>query len=395
MNTPFPDALPASTALHGGDYVLGAVLGQGGFGITYRARDEVLHREAAIKEFFPRGVTRDAGTRKVLASPTGEFESAREQFLSEARALARFNHPHIADVYSVFEENATAYMVMEFVRGQTLTQLVAARGALPESEALKIIEQVGAALTAVHNAGLLHLDVKPDNVMVEDESARTVLLDFGLTKKIETASGYGTMRLNAWSRFGTPGFAAIEQYSNENRVGVFTDVYSLAAVLYFLLAGTAPPDAAARATGTLLPDVRALNAGVSTRVAKALERALRLPPDERPSSVTEFLQALHQEATAQIEVMPSHAPLPSPEYARDAFDYNDPFGARDPNRPGPWRRVRRRSFDPMKNAGPFAFLPVGFGCTSLACSVSCFLFILVFLILIACMISSVSAVFPF
>lgn len=393
MNNKIFDHLPIPTPLRSGDYVLLGVLGQGGFGITYHARDEVLHREAAIKEFFPQGAKRELASSRVLTtSPT--FANAKEQFLLEARALARFNHPHIADVYAVFEENATAYMVMEFVRGQTLTQLVEKRGALPETQALKIIEQIGSALTEVHRNKLLHLDIKPDNVMLEADSARAVLLDFGLTKKLVAADEYGTMRLDAWSRFGTPGFAAIEQYSNENNVGTFTDVYGLAAVLYFLLSAKTPPDAAARATDTPLLDVRAFCDDVSTPVAAALERALRLPPDERPPTIADFLQLLQGSPPTQAALAPVVSPLP--DVARNAFDYHDPFGLRDPFGPGPWQRTRRRTFRPVRGSGnPLASLPMGFGCTSLACSVGCFLFILAFLVLVASMLSSVSAVFPF
>jgi serine/threonine protein kinase len=287
-------------------------------------------------------------------------------------------------------------MVMEFVRGQTLTQLVKKRGSLPETQTLKIIEQIGSALCEVHRNKLLHLDIKPDNVMLEEGSERAVLLDFGLTKKLVAGGEYGTMRLDAWSRFGTPGFAAIEQYSNENKVGIFTDVYGLAAVLYFLLAAKTPPDAAARATGTPLLDVRAHCDDVSTPVAEALERALRLPPDERPPTIADFLQLLQCATPASTALSSTVSPLPLPDPTRDAFDYHDPFGLRDPLAPGPWQRRRRRTFNPKHNAAnPFTSLPLGFGCTSLGCSVGCFLFILVFLIFVASLLSSVSAVFPF
>jgi serine/threonine-protein kinase len=391
MNQNFPDALPAATSLRGGDYILEDALGQGGFGITYHARDEVLHRHAAIKEFFPRGVVRDAGTGEVLAPSSSEFAAAREQFLREARALARFNHPNIVDVYSIFEENATAYMVMEFVRGSTLTRLIEARGALPEGEALSVIEQIASALLEVHGAGILHLDVKPDNVIIEDGTSRAVLLDFGLTKKIETASGYGTTRLDAWSRFGTPGFAAIEQYSDQKRVGVFTDIYSLAATLYFLLTAQAPPDAASRASGASLGDIRALNPTVSTPVASAIERAMNLASEARPQSVEAWLDLLREEPlAAPIQITPARAPLPHPEYSEEPAIFDDPFQSPPvPNRRDPFT-------DPMAGMrGPFTMLPLGFGCANIGCSIGCFIFIAIFLIIIASLMSAVGGAFTF
>lgn len=419
MNDSFPDALPLETTLHGGDYSIEEILGQGGFGITYRAGDNTLHRAAAIKEFFPRGAARDRQTLEVLVPSPLEFQNAKEQFLSEARALAQFNHPNIVDVYSIFEESNTAYMVMEFVRGSTLSQLIAARGALPESEALKIIEQIGSALLEVHRTGLLHLDVKPDNIMLEAAStpdasnlnARAVLLDFGLTKKIERGN-FATVRLDAWSRFGTPGFAAIEQYSKDGNVGIWTDIYGLAATLYFLLTGSEPPDAATRATGAPLPDVRTFEGGtnVSTPVAVAIERGLRLEPAQRPQSVIEFLGLLREEAAPPIQIIPAGNPVfddaSTPPLVGDAEEenYNDPFGLRDPNRPGPFRRPRTynprgpAANNPLGNSpfgnnpfgnSPFTFLPLGFGCSGIGCSMGCFLFIVIFFIFIASLLNSV------
>jgi serine/threonine-protein kinase len=412
MDSTPTSALAPGTQLRNGDFTLVETLGQGGFGITYRALDNTLHRDAAIKEFFPRGAARDESTHEVLAPSSSEFAAAKEEFLHEARALAQFNHPNIVDVYSVFEENGTAYMVMEWVRGSTLTQAVEARGVLSEDEALRIIKQAGAALAEVHARGLLHLDVKPDNVMLDEahsigSQARAVLLDFGMTKKIETVSGYGTMRLDAWSRFGTPGFAAIEQYSQNSTTGVYTDVYGLAATLFFLLTGTEPPEAASRATGTALPDLQTLAPNISHSVASAVAAAMSLPTNLRPQSVDDFLTRLKSEndgvhfADVVVPQQSTFGTTPEPQAI-----YHDPFAADDPfgqtpiptptqQRPRPFNPNNPFSDPNYLPRSPFTILPFGFGCGSIGCSIGCFLFIAIFLLIIASMMNSVSVYLPF
>jgi len=307
----FPLALPAGTTLRNSDFTLDGVLGQGGFGITYRATDNGLHRRAAIKEFFPEGSQRMAKTVISSGSSDAEFQTARSRFLQEARTLAQFHHPNIVNVYTIFEENNTAYMVMEYLGGDALSGLVETRGAMSPSLAIPIIAQVGAALEVVHRAGMLHLDVKPDNVIVDESTPalRAVLLDFGLTRKLETASSYGTTRLDAFARFGTSGYAPPEQYSRTAQTGVTSDVYALAATLYFLLTGQTPPDAIDRAGGTPLPDPRSFNREVSTPVAAAIASGLALDPQSRPQNVRAFLDLLDApEAARSTPVEPAPRP---------------------------------------------------------------------------------------
>ena len=302
----FPLALPAGTTLRNSDFTLEGVLGQGGFGITYRAADNGLHRRAAIKEFFPEGAERMA--KNVLSPGNGDaaFQTARARFLEEARTLAQFNHPNIVNVYTIFEENNTAYMVMEFVDGDALSGLVEARWPMSPDLALAIIQQVGAALQVVHGAGMLHLDVKPDNVSLDGSapSLRAVLLDFGLTRKLETAAGYGTTRLDAFARFGTSGYAPPEQYSRTAQTGVYSDVYALAATLYFLLTGQTPPDSVDRSSGSPLADPRSFNRAVSTPVAGALTIAMSLDPQSRPQTVRAFLDLLNAPDVAAARSTP-------------------------------------------------------------------------------------------
>jgi serine/threonine protein kinase len=141
------DALPANTNLQNGNFTILRVLGQGGFGITYVASDNSLRREVAIKEFFPQGCLRSGTAVQPSSSVSAdEYSSARETFLDEARTLAQFNNANIVDVYTVFAENNSAYMVMELLRGNTLQQVVASRGALPQDEAISYTEHVANAL---------------------------------------------------------------------------------------------------------------------------------------------------------------------------------------------------------------------------------------------------------
>ena len=283
------NALPVGTQLGGGLYAVGKVLGQGGFGITYLGSDARERRTVAVKEFFPTGSTRRG--REVHPSSgmsLADFTAARDKFLDEARILARFKHPGIVEVYGSFDENNTAYMVMEFLRGRSLLQLLEERGPLPEAEVVGYIVRVGEALEAVHGANLLHRDLKPDNVMLTDDG-RVVLIDFG------TARTYAAGKTGRMTTMLTPGYAPLEQYGQHVRFGPFTDVYALAATLYHLLTGRMPTDATDRATGAPLPSPRELNPQVSARVSDAVMWAMEIRVDRRPQTVAEFIAALRED----------------------------------------------------------------------------------------------------
>ncbi len=176
---PSAGGLQAGTKLDSGKFTVGKVLGQGNFGITYLGGDTTLGRSVAIKELFPQGCTRQGTT----VHPSGtlaaaEYNANKQRFVDEARVLAQFHHRGIVQVYSIFEENNTAYMVMEFVKGKTLQKLIDTRGQLPEKEVVNYIAQAADALTAIHEAKLLHRDIKPENLMLT-EDGRVVLVDFG------------------------------------------------------------------------------------------------------------------------------------------------------------------------------------------------------------------------
>jgi serine/threonine-protein kinase len=284
------DFLPAATTLQNGHFVLREVIGRGGSGITYAARDTRLQRDVAVKEFFPPGCTRQ--NREVNALDQNEYSRAKAGFVEEARSLARFDHPHILRAYMVFEENNSAYLVTELLRGKSLQELVEEDGALSEAEALHFMEPVCKAVEAVHRASLLHQDIKPANIMACDDG-RVVLLDFGLTRTLPVAA-LSTVMLSPHIRFGTVGYSPLEQYSRLAQVGTYTDVYALAATLWHLLTGTPPPDAPDRASGAALPDIRVLVPGLNDATMRVLKHGLEMNPDQRAQSVQLWWQDLVQ-----------------------------------------------------------------------------------------------------
>jgi parallel beta-helix repeat protein len=274
------------TKLLGGKYTVGKVLGQGGFGITYMGADTILSRPVAIKELFPEGCQRNGTTVQPTRIPPSDFSSMKQRFLDEAKLLASLNHPGIVKVYDFFEENNTAYMVMEYLRGKSLAKLVEERGgALGEQEAVGYILKVCEALDVVHKAGYLHRDIKPDNIIV-CEDGRVVLVDFG------AARSFMAGRTGRMTVILTPGFAPLEQYAEQAKKGAYTDIYALGATLYYLLTGEVPVSATDRASGVRLRSVREINPMVSERVEKAVMKAMAMKVDKRPQSVGEFVRLL-------------------------------------------------------------------------------------------------------
>ncbi|MCS6919505.1 MAG: serine/threonine protein kinase, partial [Fimbriimonadales bacterium] len=222
-----------------------------------------------------------------------DFQQSKLKFLEEARVLAKFNHPNIVEVYDAFEENNTAYMVMEFVRGKTLARLLQERGALAVDEALDYIQQVGAALQVVHQANLLHRDIKPDNIIVTDEG-RAVLVDFGAARAFTKGA---THRMTAML---TPGYAPLEQYGQQARFGVYTDIYALGATMYHLLTGKVPTQATDRASGVTLKPPNQYNTQIPDSVSDAVMWAMEMKATRRPQSVQEFLDALQGRSVGSV-----------------------------------------------------------------------------------------------
>ncbi|MBT6274694.1 MAG: serine/threonine protein kinase, partial [Chromatiales bacterium] len=296
-------------------YKLGDVLGQGGFGITYLAEDSNLKRPVAIKEFLPTEVVgrADDGTVEPLSEEAGElYRWCFDRFAIEAQTLARFRHPNIVQVLSVFQANATAYMVMEYVEGLTFDQALAANKFTTESALLNVTLQMLDGLEMVHQEGFIHRDLKPANILIREDDT-PLLLDFGSAR---FAMGAETRTLTAMV---SPGYAPIEQYGGgsadkENKQGPWTDLYGLGATLYRAVSGRGPVDAAIRVNGFLAgSDVleSAASAGkgrFSDSFLQAIDAAIAIRPMDRPQTVAQWREMLLRGAPMASKIPPSPSP---------------------------------------------------------------------------------------
>ena len=235
--------LAPNTTLQGGKYRIERVLGQGGFGNTYAGVNTVFDERVAIKEFFMQGINdRDDNTGSVsvsIASNRQQFEDQREKFKKEALRIRKLNNPHIIKVHDLFEENGTAYYVMDYVDGENLAERLKRTGKpMTEQEVESILPQILDALKTVHAAGIWHLDLKPANIMI-DKSGNIQLIDFGASKQLNAQKG-GATTSTAISY--TNGYAPREQMEqNYDKFGPWTDIYALGATLYTLLSNKRPP----------------------------------------------------------------------------------------------------------------------------------------------------------
>lgn len=285
MHNAYTMILKQGTTLERGKYRIDGVLGQGGFGITYLGEQIYLGRKVAIKEFFMDGIcVRDDATQTVTApadTNRGLVERFRRKFIKEAQNIARLKHRGIVPIIDIFEENGTAYYVMEHLPGGSLAGKVK-QGALPEKEALRYIGQVAAALEYVHSQRIMHLDVKPANILL-DEDDNAVLIDFGLAKQYDS-TGHQTSTTPVGISHG---YAPLEQYK-QGGVEQFTpatDVYSLGATLYKLVTGNTPPEA----SDVINQGLPAFPPSVSPAVQKAITAAMQPAVKARPQSVEEFM----------------------------------------------------------------------------------------------------------
>jgi serine/threonine protein kinase len=283
-------ALPVGAVLQ--EYRLDSVLGIGGFGITYLANDTNLNCKVAIKEFFPSSVVARMGGQAVQPqAPTlaASFDVGLKQFLDEARTLATFRHPNILRVLRFFQANQTAYMVMEYEEGESLSSWVVNRGQPDRAMIFQVLLPLLSGLEAVHATGFLHRDIKPSNIVMRPNRT-PVLLDFGAARNLTTESGHTITAIV------TPGFAPFEQYHSHGKQGPWSDLYALGAVLYWMVTGNKPVEALARVKDDPLP--RATEAADQALYGKALleaiDWALAMDEDKRPQTVAEFRRALPQ-----------------------------------------------------------------------------------------------------
>ncbi len=291
-------ALPAGHRL--GGYRIEGVLGSGGFGITYYARDIDIGKPVAIKEYLPNEFALRTDETTVKPKSTADQDSYQwglERFLEEARALARFTHPHINEVYRFFEDNGTAYIVLGYIEGETLSQLLKRENQLEANRLRRLLEELLSGLEEVHGAGFVHRDIKPSNIMLRENGA-AVLLDFGAARQ---AVG---RRSKSITSILTPGYAPIEQYSSKgDDIGPWTDLYALGMVAYRCISGIADGellDAVERArlerkggqSKDLTPAVELGKGRYDIALLKAVEWAIRVDEEQRPQNVAAMREAL-------------------------------------------------------------------------------------------------------
>jgi len=280
-----PNALPVGHTLL--EYRIEKVLGVGGFGLTYLALDENLNLKVALKEYLPVDIALRAPDRSI-APRSGEtaeiFDWGKRRFLDESRTLASFRHPNIVRVMRFFEAHGTAYMVMEFVAGAPLPDWVSARRPLAEADVAALVAPLLDGLEVVHNSGFMHRDIKPANIYIRDEDSSPVLLDFGAARQ----------QSSEITALVTPGYAPFEQYHSQGKQGAWSDIYALGGVLYWMVTGDNPQEAAARIRSDMMP--AAVQAADRSRYRPeflaAIDWALVPDEDQRPQSVPQWREAL-------------------------------------------------------------------------------------------------------
>lgn len=305
--------------LQGGKYTIEHRLGQGGFGITYLAQNKRGHRVVIkiLKDIEPN-------------SP--DFDKRQQDFVNQALRLKGCQHPHIVEVYELIKEGHLWGIVMEYIAGETLAHC----GILSEYEALHYIEQIGEALTLVHQNRLLHRDVKPQNIMVRADQSEAVLIDFGIAREfIPDLTLTHTTHL-------TPTYAPPEQYNSRDRWSPCTDVYALAATLYRLLTGTPPTSSVSRIIGSTLTPPQQLNPSISDAVNGAILQGMDLKPKNRPQSVQEWLTLLREPRLSNIIHVPQVDDLSSDV----RVDYRN---LRELLASGRWQEADRETTDLMLN----------------------------------------------
>lgn len=281
-------ALPAGYRIH--EYEIERPLGGGGFGITYLARDANLDLPVAIKEYFPsdlvtRGADQSVSVRAGNAEAQNGYDWGLERFLDEARALATFRHPNIVRALRYFKMNGTAYIVMEYESGLSLKRWVPQNAPLSQRSVLSIVRPLLDGLEQVHKAGFLHRDIKPDNIYVRADGT-PVLLDFGAARRVNANRDM--------TNIVSPGFAPFEQYHSQGNQGPWTDVYSIGAVMYWMVTGKKPMESASRVkTDGMLPASSLAEASTfGLPLLRAIEWAMTPDEAKRPQTVALFRDAI-------------------------------------------------------------------------------------------------------
>ena len=290
--------LPTNTILQGGRYQIINTLGQGGFGITYLARQTGLDRKVAIKEFFMKDLcNRDETTSHVSVGSSGSIEMVnrfKTKFLKEARNIARLNHPNIISIFDLFEENGTAYYVMEYAERGSLASIIKEQGHLTETIAINYICQIAKAIEYIHQKKMNHLDIKPANIMIS-EIGEAILIDFGLSKQYDSLTGSQTSTTPVGI---SEGYAPMEQYK-QGGVEEFTpetDIYALGATFFKMLTGITPPCASdIYEDGVPVNELTKKN--VSAQAISTICKSMEGRRKERMKEIGHFLNSLNIPST--------------------------------------------------------------------------------------------------
>ena len=287
--------LPVGTVLRN-RYQVGKVLGQGGFGITYVGRDTLLETTVAIKEFYPSGMVNRRSEQSLRVEclteqMAGHYAQSKERFLREAKALVRFRTvPEVVDLLDFVEENDTAYIVMEYIRGVDLARYIrSAGGSLSVDETFRILRPVMEALAAVHKGDIVHRDISPDNIIL-DPMGGAKLLDFGAVRTVESPDAEKGLAKSTEAIL-KHGFAPIEQYNTRGSLGPWTDEYAMCATVWYCLTGRIPEEASIRVSEGVDPDWRSIP-GLTERQCAALEKGMSVRARDRYPTMDDLIGAL-------------------------------------------------------------------------------------------------------
>ena len=290
-----------TTTLQKGKYTIDGTLGIGGFGITYRATHTLLNQTVVLKTL----------NESLRQHP--ESAQFQRQFIAEARRLSGTEHSNIVRVIDFFEEAGQSFIAMEYIPGQTLAQIVEADGTLPEAQALHYIRQIASALSTVHQSGWLHRDIKPENAIRRADTHAVMLIDFGIAR--DFTAGTKQTHTNLLS----PGYAPIEQYLHDGKCTPATDIYAIAATLYYLLCGI-PPIAAPLRERIPLPNLRQFQPNLSPSVERAILQGLETEPSKRPQTIESWLTMLQEtEPVPADNKGKQNLRLPAPPPPQEAY----------------------------------------------------------------------------